>query len=134
MSYSGFLSNFSGATSNTDILSTRTYSSNGTGGGSNYGASYFTIGNVLVQFTDVSKEAYMSIFGGTGAHTITFPVKFSGTPWCIVASPSSNNQESGQFTVITDTFTESSFNVYVVNDGTALTYIAIGLGPPGAPT
>jgi hypothetical protein len=128
--YSGFFSNFSGSSGfsglNTDILSTTTYSDSGTAAGTNYGARYFTIGHILVQFTDSTLS--MSNFSGDGGKTITFPVLFSGNPWCVVASPSSNGQNSGQFTVRTDSFLPNQFNVYVPSGatGTGLTYIAIG--------
>jgi hypothetical protein len=135
MHYSGFLSNFSGTTGssggNTDILSTVTQSDDGTIDGVTYSACYFTIGQILVQFTDLTGTHIGNVSGQAGK-TITFPKSFSGDPWCIVVSPSSGAQNSSQLTLRTDSFTTSQFNVYFNGGtpGTGLTYIAIGPGPP----
>ena len=134
--YSGFLSNFSGTTGSsgeyTDILSTVTSSNAGTVDGTPYSARYFTMGTILVQFTDLTGIHIGNVSGSDGK-SISFPVAFHSTPWCIVVSPSSGAQHSSQITLRTDTIDKFKFNVYFNGDltGTGLTYIAIGPGPPG---
>jgi len=134
--YSGFLSNFMSHTASsgtfTDILSTISPITSGTVGSSVYSARYFTMGDILIQFTDFVGP--MGTFK-TGQQTITFPKSFNGNPWCVVAMPAvSGSNNSGSLTIRTDPtyFTPSQFTVYFdsYNGAIGLTYIAIGPGPP----
>jgi hypothetical protein len=135
--YSGFLSNFSGATGSsdgyTDILSKAIAATGNTDDG-NYGARYFTIGNILVQFTDFN-NSIENLVADT-QHTITFPKSFSGNPYCVVVTPTATDGRTNSITVLrdltTNDITSTYFKVYIgVGQKVGLTYIAIGSGPPG---
>jgi hypothetical protein len=131
---SGFLSTFTGhITPAIDILSTVSTVIGGTiDGTSQYTARYFTMGNILVQFTDFIGPTDKFT---TGQHTINFPKSFNGKPWCVVATPAVNGQNNaGTLTIRTDPSDISSSNFIVYFDSYSgqigLTYIAIGPGPP----
>jgi hypothetical protein len=136
--YSGFLSNFSGATGSssggfTDILSKAIAGTGNTDDG-NYGARYFTIGNILVQFTDFNNSIENLVAGMQ--HTITFPKSFVDNPYCVVVTPTAIDNRTNSITVLrdltTDDITPTSFKVYIGGgEKVGLTYIAIGPGPPG---
>ena len=132
MSYSGFLSNFTGTIIPAiDILSTVTYhfGTTGSGGGGNYSACYFTIGNILVQFTDFTDP--IDNLDKSSQNTINFPVSFTNKPWCVVATPTNTGNNTNLMTVLTNDITPTSFKVYIGSgENIGVTYIAIGSGPP----
>ena len=144
MATSGFLSSFQNTLNSpvdllslavTDVSGAYYLSSGSSHNAQNYTAGYFNIGNILVQFTNSDPTAspgIMDDFNGGSTYTITFPMKFNGYPWALIAGSSSGSStDGGTVNVHNGKITSNSFEVYIGNGGgVALNYIAIGPGPP----
>jgi len=128
---SNYITNFNGSASFIDIISSLSsqieyvYTVNGTVyQDSGHYARYFYLGNLLIQFSDISPYAYGAATPNKGNITINFPINFSSTPYYIGVTPFSSNTANSPLTITY--FNNVGFSVAVSNNNTYVTFIAIG--------
>lgn len=121
---SNFTSNFSNTTSYLDILSsvsTRRDSSLSPG----YYSRYFYLGNLLIQFSDISQYGIDTTFLKQTSITLDFPVAFSSKPYCVFLTTGMPGT-AGNANVTLNSFTNSTFTCNIAVNNAYILYFAIG--------
>jgi hypothetical protein len=136
---SGFLSNFSSSLSTRlDILNTVSDSKQLIASGSTtsgvtgpYYARYFCIGDLLIQFSDMSGNfpAPSSVTSGGSSASISFPVSYDSTPYAVFLTPANNTGNNLNSYITLTSFNASSFSFHIGNDNGSTGFLAIGPRP-----
>jgi hypothetical protein len=131
---SGFISTL---LNNFDILSSISGSvplSVSTGGGAvqytGYYGRYFYLGNLLIQFIDLSNSiSAQQLPTNTNPITITFPTDFSGNPYVCVPFTFYNGSANSASSVNVYSNSNQSFKIYLLTNNNYVGFIAIGQRP-----
>lgn len=124
--FSGFLSNFVSTDSTingiNDILSNVSPSIET--GVTGYYGRYFYLGDLLIQFSSgLNTTTKLS----TGENTLSFPISFSNTPYCVLVSPNNaTGTGSNDPAIVVTSFTSNVFTVNIAGNNTNVSFIAIG--------
>lgn len=123
--FSGFLSNFTGSSGFTDMLSTATTSIPvvQSGGITGY-ARYFYLGNLLIQFSDVSGGPIPSRTSGSSIYTQPYPTAFSSNPYTVLISYTNTGGNNGYASLRSTGSTGFDFTIGSNNGN--ITWTAIG--------
>jgi len=139
--FSGFLSNFSttsfGSSGFPDILSHvstkksvpvyKETTSGNTPAGSVY-ARYFCVGNLLIQFSDISSDSSLQV-EPQYEYKCEFPIPYDDYPYTVIISSFNTEGSYPSPIALIDGLNQLYFRFHVSTQTTGFTFIAIGLRP-----
>lgn len=134
MNGSGFLSNFSNSLVTNDILSKTSSQSTYTLVGITCYARYIVLGDLLIQFSDMSTwpNPSASLAVATGRYSITYPIAYASKPYCVLVSgfKATGTNPPVEITLDNSSLQTNSYFTFKIsgNDGW-LSWIAIGPRP-----
>lgn len=127
---SNFLSNFAGSiTPSIDILTSvsNAVELTTTAGGGPYYGRYFCLGNLLIQFIDLSTNEP----GTTSQNTFTmsFPIAYEESPYTVIITPFNKSGNNNNIFTTLISYTLTNFTFHVGNNNGAIQFLAIGPRP-----
>lgn len=122
---SGFLTNFTNSIGLIDMLSTESVKTSviQSDGVTGY-ARYFYLGNLLIQFSDVSGGPIPSRGSGSSIYTQPYPTAFSSNPYTVLISYTNTGGNNGYASLRSTGSTGFDFTIGSNNGN--ITWMAIG--------